>query len=190
MKKVTFAIVLLVGVAGRAVGGSPASAPATSGPAWTGTPCVVIPIRGVIGDDFTADRMKSIVDGVVKANVSTIVLDLNTPGGSVADAEQIVDIIIAHKEIRFIAFVRRALSAGATITLACKEIYVADGATIGAAVSFAPDASGRPTNLPKDVAEKFQSAWRAVCRKAAEFGGAPEHHRRGHGGSGLRPYDA
>jgi hypothetical protein len=131
----------------------------------------LIPVRGVIGDDFTADRMKSLVDGAVSAKASTIVLDLNTPGGSVADAERIVDIIIAHKEIRFIAFVRRALSAGATITLACKEIYVTDGATIGAAVSYAPDPSGKPVNLPKDVAEKFQSVWRAVCRKAAECGG-------------------
>lgn len=169
--------VLFIGAAayGQALprGGLPASGPATSGPASAGTPCVVIPVAGVIGDDFTAGRMKAIVDGAVKASISTVVLDLNTPGGSVPDAEQIVDIIIAHKEIRFIALVRRALSAGATITLACKEIYVTEGATIGAAVSFAPDASGRPTNLNKDVAEKFQSAWRAVCRKAAEFGGHP-----------------
>jgi hypothetical protein len=157
--------------------GSPASGPAASAPASApasvATPYVLILIKGVIGNDFSADRMESLVDGAVKAKVSTIVLDLNTPGGSTDDARRIVEIIIAHKDIRFIAFVRRALSAGATITLACKDIYVTEGATIGAAVSFVPDPSGKPTNIPKDVAEKFQSAWRADCRKAAECGGHP-----------------
>jgi hypothetical protein len=55
--------------------------------------------------------------------------------------------------------------------MACPEIYVADNATIGAAVSFSVGEDGKPMNLPADVAEKFQSAWRAVCRKAAENGG-------------------
>ena len=130
-----------------------------------------IPIHGVIGEDFTAERMKAALDQAEKSGGTIVLLELDTPGGVIDDAEKIVDMIASHKNLRFVAFVRQALSAGATITLACSEIYMADTAMIGAAVSYRPDGRGGVVELPPDVAEKFQSVWRAVCRKAAEQGG-------------------
>ena len=61
-------------------------------------------------------------------------LSVDTPGGGVTEAEAIVNLIIENKDLRFVALVNKALSAGAAITLACKEIYVMETATIGAAV--------------------------------------------------------
>jgi len=117
--------------------------------------------------------MKSYLSRAAKLKPTVVVLELDTPGGSVSDAENIVDLIIGAKDLRFVALVHKALSAGAAVTLTCPEIYVTEKATIGAAVSYFPDRQGRPTAIPPDVAEKFQSAWRAVCRKAADHGKHP-----------------
>ena len=133
----------------------------------------VIPIKGVIGRHFTAGRMEACLKEAERLKPAVVVLELDTGGGDIIDAERIVDLIIAHKDLRFVAFVRKALSAGATITLACEKIFVTESATIGGAVSYSVGSDGMPQDLPADVAEKFQSIWRAVCRKAAEHGGHP-----------------
>ncbi|HUX02023.1 MAG: hypothetical protein WBD63_04310 [Phycisphaerae bacterium] len=133
----------------------------------------VIPIKGVIGRHFTAGRMEACLKEAERLKPAVVVLELDTGGGDIIDAERIVDLIIAHKDLRFVAFVRKALSAGATITLACEKIFVTESATIGGAVSYSVGSDGMPQDLPADVAEKFQSIWRAVCRKAAEYGGHP-----------------
>lgn len=128
---------------------------------------LLVKVHGTIGGDFTAADMKAALAQARRLKAGAIVLRIDTPGGSVHEAEAIVDLIIENKDLRFIAFVRKALSAGAAITLACKGIYVTDTATIGAAVSYIPGEE----DLSDAVAEKFQSAWRAVCRKAADHGG-------------------
>jgi len=132
---------------------------------------LLVEVKGTIGKDFTAAKIKAALAEARKAKATAVVLSMDTPGGSVAEAEAIVNLIIQNKDLRFIALVHRALSAGAAITLACKEIYVTETATLGAAVSYVPNRRGVPIALPADVAEKYQSAWRAVCRKAADHGG-------------------
>jgi len=132
---------------------------------------LLVKVQGTIGEDFTAAKMKAAISEARTAKAAALVLSMDTPGGSVTEAEAIVNLIIENKDLRFIALVNKALSAGAAITLACKEIYVMETATIGAAVSYVADKSGRPMYLSSDVAEKMQSAWRAVCRKAADHGG-------------------
>ena len=131
----------------------------------------VIPIKGVIGRHFTAARMQACLKEAERLKPTLVVIELDTGGGDIYDAERIVDLIIAHKDLRFVAFVNKALSAGAPITLACEKIFVTESATIGGAVSYSVGSDGMPQTLPADVAEKFQSVWRAVCRKAAEHGG-------------------
>jgi tetratricopeptide (TPR) repeat protein len=114
---------------------------------------MVIPIKGAIGYDFTSGVMKAYLEKAAKLRPAVVVLDIDTGGGDISDAEEIVDALIATKNVRVVALVHRAISAGATVSLACGEIYMTETATIG------------------DVGEKMQSIWRAVCRKAAEHGG-------------------
>jgi hypothetical protein len=147
--------------------------PLDNPPALEAPTYLLIPVKGVIGRDFTAATMKAYLQSAEKQKANVVVLEVDTGGGDVHDAEEIIDLIIAHKGLRFVALVRRALSAGATITLACKDIYVTEGAIIGGAVSYRLGQNGLPVQMPPDVAEKFQSIWRAVCRKAAEHGGHP-----------------
>jgi len=133
----------------------------------TGT-YMLIPIEGTIGAQFTAKDMTYYLEQARKLKPDIVILYLDTPGGYISDAEEIINAIIDSKDLRFVAYVRKALSAGAAITLTCREIYVEDVAKIGAALCFQTI-----NGLPAPVEEKFQSSWRATCRKAADYGGHP-----------------
>ncbi|HUU43476.1 MAG TPA: hypothetical protein VMX57_06835 [Planctomycetota bacterium] len=132
-----------------------------------GATALVIPIHGQIGVEFTTVKMKRCLEEAVALSPTVVVLDIDTPGGSTQDAEDIVNLIIDYKGLRFVAFVRKAISAGSTITLACPEVYVTEEAVIGAATAWYRQGGGLPTAL----AEKQMSIWRAMGRKAAEHGG-------------------
>ena len=69
---------------------------------------VRIPITGLIGEDFTADDMRGGIRRAKSARADVIVLELDTPGGRLDHAEQIIDIIIRARGIRFVAVVNRA----------------------------------------------------------------------------------
>ncbi len=129
---------------------------------------LLIRIEGTIGANFTAKHMERALKEAQKLKPDIVVLYLDTPGGYIGDATDIIDMIIRNKDLRFVAYIRQAYSAGAAITLTCPEIYVEDVANIGAALCYQ-----MINGMPTPVAEKFQSAWRATCRKAAENGGHP-----------------
>jgi len=131
----------------------------------------VIPIRGTIGQHFTARDMWLHLYRMKFLSPEVVLLDIDTSGGSTTHTKDIVNMLLSVKGVRRVAFVRRAISAGVPIALVCTDIYASDTATIGGAVSFVPGKDGLPVNLPKDVAEKLQSIWRATCRMAAEHGG-------------------
>ena len=129
--------------------------------------CYLISVKGAIGTEFSSAMMKKYLAEAADLSPTAVVLEIDTPGGSIKDAEEIVDMIIEYKGLRFVAFVHKAISAGSTITLACKEVYVTDQAVIGAATAWYRQGGVLPTAL----AEKQMSIWRAMGRKAAENGG-------------------
>jgi membrane-bound serine protease (ClpP class) len=90
------------------------------------------------------------------------VLDINTPGGRVDAAWQIVD-AVQEAQVPVYAFVDRALSAGAMIALSTDAIYMRPGATIGAATPIL--GSG------EKASEKMVSAMRSEFRALAEARG-------------------
>lgn len=134
---------------------------------------VVVPIKGVVGYNFTAAQMQACIDEAQSVRPAVVIVEVDTPGGLVSEAEQIVDMLIRNRNLRFVALVHKAMSAGAPIALACPEIYVTETATIGAAASFVPGPDGMPVDLPPEIAEKMRSAWLAVCRKAAQSASHP-----------------
>jgi len=96
-----------------------------------------------------------------------IVLDINTLGGRVDAAIQIRDALLEAKP-RTVAFIHpRAISAGALIALACDNILMTDGATIGAATPIQAGAGGQV----EAVGEKMVSYMRAEMRSTAEANG-------------------
>ena len=94
----------------------------------------VIPIKGDIdmGLPYFIER------GIKEAELNDaeiIIFDIDTFGGRVDAATKIKDSIL-NSSIPTIAFInRRAISAGALISLSCDSIYMTSGATIGAATA-------------------------------------------------------
>ncbi|MBK7867142.1 MAG: hypothetical protein IPJ75_09200 [Ignavibacteriales bacterium] len=77
--------------------------------------------------------LKRALEQAEKDNADALLVEINTFGGRVDAATQLKDILLDAK-IPTIAYVnKRAVSAGALITLACKKIAMAPGSTIGAA---------------------------------------------------------
>ncbi|HEY7496401.1 MAG TPA: nodulation protein NfeD, partial [Candidatus Tectomicrobia bacterium] len=134
-------------------------------PAQTGRPVVyVVPIAGVI-DLGLAPFVSRVLEEAAAARATAVILDINTLGGRV-DAAILIRDALLQARVRTVAFVnKRAISAGALISLAAEIIAMADGSTIGAAT---PVTMGSPGASAQPVAEKTVSYLRKEFRATAE----------------------
>jgi membrane-bound serine protease (ClpP class) len=133
--------------------------------AQTGRPVVyVVPITGII-DLGLAPFVGRVLEEAAGAEATAVILDINTFGGRV-DAAVLIRDALLRARVRTVAFVnKRAISAGALITLAAETIAMADGGTIGAAM---PVEMGPPGAPAQPVAEKTVSYMRKEFRATAE----------------------
>jgi membrane-bound serine protease (ClpP class) len=98
-----------------------------------------------------------------------IVAEMNTFGGRVDSALEMVESLISIKQARTIAFVSdKAISAGALIALACNQLVMKQHTTIGDCAPITYSKEG-----PKMMGEKFQSPLRAKFRTLAKRNGYP-----------------
>jgi len=124
----------------------------------------VIPISGTIDLGLSA-FVKRAAQEAKEKNVDAVVLDINTYGGRVDAADEMVTIIADLAPIPTFAYVSHsAWSAGALIALACKDISMQTGSSIGSAE---PRVMGVPNNN-KTADEKMISALRAGFKATAE----------------------
>jgi membrane-bound serine protease (ClpP class) len=128
-----------------------------------GAKVVVIPIDETVELGLAAFVRRAIAD---HTDAAAIVLDVNTLGGRVDAAIQIRDALLEAAP-RTVAFIHpRAISAGALISLACDNVLMTEGATIGAATPI--QAGGGEVQA---VDEKMVSYMRAEMRSTAEANG-------------------
>lgn len=99
-----------------------------------------------------------------KINADYIIIDMDTYGGVLTDAKEIVDIVMDAKKPVWVFINSDAASAGALISIACDSIYMSPGASIGAATVVEGDGKQAP--------DKYQSYMRSIMRSTAE-----ENHR-------------
>jgi membrane-bound serine protease (ClpP class) len=124
----------------------------------------VAPIEGII-DLGLAPFVERVLNEAADAGAAAVVLDINTFGGRVDAAVAIRDALL-NARVKTVAFVnKRAISAGALISLAAEKIVMADGGTIGAAT---PVQMGQPGSAPQPVEEKTISYVRKEFRATAE----------------------
>jgi membrane-bound serine protease (ClpP class) len=121
---------------------------------------VVIPVTGQI-DEGMAHLVVRAVAEAKASHAKAIVLDVNTPGGLVASAFTIRDALIGS-EVPVDAYVERAFSAGALVTLAASRITIESGGSLGAAE-------------PHPTTEKTVSALRSEFEATAA-----RYHRNAH----------
>ncbi len=97
----------------------------------------------------------------IKADI--VLIEMDTYGGILTDAKEVVDKIMHFKKPVWVFINADAASAGALISIACDSIYMAPGATIGAATVV--DATGQK------APDKYQSYMRSIMRSTAEENG-------------------
>lgn len=123
---------------------------------------VHVPINGTI-DMGLPNYIQRALQIAQDDSAKYLVFDIDTFGGRVDAATQIKDMILSS-DVPTIAFInRRAISAGALISLSCDSIYMTDGATIGAATAV--DAEG------EKASEKVISYMREEMAASAEANG-------------------
>jgi membrane-bound serine protease (ClpP class) len=124
----------------------------------------VATIEGVI-DLGLAPFVRRALDEAAQAGAAALVLEVNTFGGRVDAAVQIRDALLDSR-VKTVAWVnKRAISAGALISLAAEHLVMAGGATIGAAT---PVQGGQPGAAAQPVQEKTVSYVRKEFRATAE----------------------
>jgi ATP-dependent protease ClpP protease subunit len=124
----------------------------------------LIPIKGEIGKDVQKEVIREALRSARSKKATYVIFQIDSPGGSVGETEEILGLMTEKSDQRRMALVSKALSSAAVLSMACPDIFVEPGATIGAAV---PMSSG-PT--PQPIEEKVLSAIRAMARSAAEVG--------------------
>lgn len=95
-----------------------------------------------------------------KSKAEIVIIEMDTYGGVLTDAKDIVDKIMDVKVPVWVFINSDAASAGALISIACDSIYMSPGATIGAATVV--DGSG------ERAPDKYQSYMRSIMRSTAE----------------------
>jgi membrane-bound serine protease (ClpP class) len=133
-------------------------------PAEKGPVVYVAPVEGII-DLGLAPFVQRVLDEAERENAAAVVLEINTFGGRV-DAAVLIRDALLNAKVPTVAFInRRAISAGALISLAAEKIAMAGGGTIGAAT---PVQVGQPGAPAQPVEEKTVSYVRKEFRATAE----------------------
>ncbi len=96
-------------------------------------------------------------------NVDYVILELDTYGGALNDADDIRTRILNFDRPIYAFINRDAASAGALISIACDSIYMTSGSSIGAATVVGQDGTAAP--------DKYQSYMRSIMRSTAEAKG-------------------
>lgn len=118
-----------------------------------------VPVTGTV-EMGLAPFVSRALEEAAEAGASVVVLDIDTPGGRIDAAWEIID-AVRDARLPVHAYVnRRALSAGAMIALSADRLYMRPGSTIGAATPVVGDG--------KRASEKMVSAMRSEFRALAE----------------------
>jgi ATP-dependent protease ClpP protease subunit len=138
---------------------------------YSGPTYYMIPLRGEVGGTFNAAVLEQSLADASQRSPTVVVLEIDSPGGSIAEVPKMVEVINQYKKkLRIVVYTRRAISAAAITALAADDIYMRRTAIIGAATAYKlNEANG----MPENISEKMESVWRATARSSAEIGKHP-----------------
>ncbi len=130
----------------------------------------VIPCKGLI-DDGLYQSIRRRTNEALAMGATHLIYEIDTPGGLVSAADDISEYFLLEvgNEAHTVAYVRKALSAGAFISVSCKDIIMLEIGIIGDCAPIA--LGGELEGVPR---EKIESYLRAAFRSAAERNNYPE----------------
>ncbi|MEP5363357.1 MAG: NfeD family protein [Reichenbachiella sp.] len=103
------------------------------------------------------------LEEAVKQEADYVIIEMDTYGGALNDADDIRTRVLEFEKPIYVYINKDAASAGALISIACDSIYMAKGASIGAATVVTQDGAAAP--------DKYQSYMRSIMRSTAEANG-------------------
>ena len=126
----------------------------------------IISIRDQIGSGISA-YISNGIESAEEANADVIIFDIDTPGGRVDSAKDIIDAIQDAKAPTIAYVNREAISAGAMISIACNQIVMTSGGTIG---------DSAPVSIQgEEAGEKALSYIRSTIQSTAQRQGHNPH---------------
>ncbi len=126
------------------------------------TKVMVLEIKSEI-DPRTNRYVELALSHAEQTKADIVIIEMDTYGGLVTDAKEIVDKIMDFKKPVWVYINSDAASAGALISIACDSIYMSPGASIGAATVVNESGEKAP--------DKYQSYMRSIMRSTAEENG-------------------
>ncbi|PYL59420.1 MAG: hypothetical protein DMF31_06865 [Verrucomicrobia bacterium] len=123
---------------------------------------VVVPLRGEVAASLLA-FLRRAVKTAESNEASAIIFEMNTYGGRLDSAADIVNALNQTKIPTYTFINTNAGSAGALIAIATQHIYMAPVSAIGAAAPILPTGE----DLPATAREKTISYWSALVRGSA-----------------------
>jgi membrane-bound serine protease (ClpP class) len=129
----------------------------------------VVSISGEVDPGMAAFMERAYEETLENPN-GLVVIEIDTFGGRVDSALEIVETLLKLPKERSTAFVeKKAISAGSLIALACGSLVMKPATTIGDCAPISITQEG-----PQMMGEKFQSPLRAKFRALAKRNGYPE----------------
>lgn len=132
---------------------------------------VEIPMNGTFGQDIYPLSIAQGLEWAKEQGATDIVFRMNSPGGEVWAAEEIVEIMAEYaSDFRYHALIEHAISATIWPAFNCDTITMAPGATFGGAVVFRMGGTGSA-----EVDKKMTSIMAAKLAASAEAKGHSPH---------------
>jgi len=124
---------------------------------------LVVPLKGGVSDaQFLF--LRRVIKSAEKQEAAAVVLDMDTPGGTLQGAEKIVQLLTQLSIPTYTYINPNAGSAGALIALSTDHIYMAPVSAVGAAAIV----MGGGQEVPETMNEKMTSYYSAYFRSVAE----------------------
>ena len=135
-----------------------------------GGTCYIIPISGTIERGLVYVVRRGVARAVAD-DAEAIVFEMDTPGGRLDAAKEIVR-IISRADVKTVTYVNPdAISAGAIIAMGTDAIYMAPGSRIGDAMPIMVSPFGGVQEIPDGYEEKAVSYVSGLIRSTAETKG-------------------
>ncbi len=126
--------------------------------------CLVVPIHGSIGKETTAPGLKAALRLAKKRKLDHVILDIDCPGGLVADANAMVAVLEEEGNgLTVHGVVTEAYSAAVWLLFECDHVWVREEGRSGAAVAF----TSNPASGAIEVDKKLNAALAARMESKA-----------------------